>query len=117
MHGNGGHKLEALQIAGSPVNLIAFDFCACGKSEGERLTYGEKEVKDIETVVKFIKEKYEQPKLKFALWGRSMGASIALMYSSLHQADIYSLVLDSPFSSLKKVMSNVAKHTSKNILP
>ena len=46
-----------------------------------------------------------------------MGASISLMYSSLHQAEIYCLILDSPFSSLKKVMTNVAKHTSNNILP
>ena len=85
LHGNGGHKLEALHLAGSPINLIAFDFSACGKSEGEMLTYGENEVSDIEFVIKFVKERYRQPDLKLAIWGRSMGASIALMYTSLHQ--------------------------------
>ena len=41
LHGNGGHKLECLQIAHGNFNLVAFDFRACGKSEGEFVTYGE----------------------------------------------------------------------------
>lgn len=42
LHGNGGHKMEALQFANPRFNLVAFDFGACGKSEGEYLTYGER---------------------------------------------------------------------------
>ena len=32
LHGNGGHKMEALQVASTAINLVAFDFGACGKS-------------------------------------------------------------------------------------
>jgi hypothetical protein len=32
LHGNGGHKMEALQLFSQHINLIAFDFGACGKS-------------------------------------------------------------------------------------
>lgn len=42
LHGNGGHKMEAVQLLNPSFNLIAFDFAACGKSEGQYLTYGEK---------------------------------------------------------------------------
>jgi hypothetical protein len=42
LHGNGGHKMEAVQLLNQSFNLIAFDFAACGKSEGQYLTYGEK---------------------------------------------------------------------------
>ena len=47
LHGNGGHKLESLQLVDAPVNLVAFDFAACGKSQGNTLTYGDQEVADV----------------------------------------------------------------------
>ena len=34
LHGNGGHKMEALQLANGKVNIITFDFGGCGKSQG-----------------------------------------------------------------------------------
>lgn len=40
LHGNGGHKMEALQLVNQNINLAAFDFGACGKSQGEYLNYG-----------------------------------------------------------------------------
>jgi len=40
LHGNGGHKIEALQLVNQNINLAAFDFGACGKSQGEYLNYG-----------------------------------------------------------------------------
>ena len=46
------------------------------------------------------------------LWGRSMGASLALMYASLHPKNVVSLVLDTPFRSLEQVVRNVAEYSS-----
>ena len=44
LHGNGGHKMESLHLILDSnqyqINLVAFDFGACGKSQGECLTYG-----------------------------------------------------------------------------
>ena len=39
------------------------------------------------------------------LWGRSMGACTALVYASKHPEDeIVSIILDSPFKDLKKLV-------------
>ncbi len=91
--------MEAVQLVSPNVNLIAFDFSGCGKSEGQYLTYGEKEARDIRTVVEYVKERFRVKKI--ALWGRSMGASLAMMYASLHPKSISCLILDTPFRRLK----------------
>ena len=53
--------------------------------------------------------------MKFALWGRSMGASLAIMYASYKPENIFSLVLDTPFRRLKKILENVAQHSKKGV--
>ena len=40
---------------------------------------------------------------KVALWGRSMGASLGIMYASSFQRDVSCLILDTPFRWLKDV--------------
>lgn len=46
LHGNGGTKLEILNLIKFSnefnINLCSFDFSGCGNSEGEYLTYGQK---------------------------------------------------------------------------
>ena len=32
--------MEALQLSNLQINLVSFDFSACGKSQGDYLTYG-----------------------------------------------------------------------------
>jgi pimeloyl-ACP methyl ester carboxylesterase len=91
--------MEAAQLISPNINLIAFDFAACGKSEGTYLTYGEKEAKDIGTVIEYVKNRFKIKKI--VLWGRSMGASLAMMYASLHPRNISCLILDTPFRKLK----------------
>ena len=49
------------------------------------------------------------PKLQFTLWGRSMGASVALMYASSNPTNICAAILDTPFRTLKKIFQNYAK--------
>jgi alpha-beta hydrolase superfamily lysophospholipase len=46
------------------------------------------------------------------LWGRSMGAVTALMYSE-RDLSISGMVLDSPFSDLKVLVKDIAKNYSK----
>lgn len=74
--------MESLQLVNHQINLIAFDFAACGKSEGNFVTYGEKEGRDIDCVIAEVRRRYGARKI--GLWGRSMGASLAVMYASLH---------------------------------
>ena len=107
LHGNGGHKMEALQLANAnKVNIVTFDFQACGKSQGQYLQYGEQEARDVAAVVAEARRKYGIGKV--AVWGRSMGASIGIMYASLYPKDVNCLILDTPFRWLKQVIRNIA---------
>ncbi len=44
-----------------------------------------------------------------------MGASLAIMYTAKYPREVFSLVLDTPFRYLKKVVSNVAEHNSGSV--
>ena len=48
---------------------------------------------------------------KMSLWGRSMGAVTALLYLP-HDNQVTSVVLDSPFKSLKGLVEDMAAKTS-----
>ena len=45
----------------------------------------------------------------------SMGASLAIMYSAKYPRSVISLILDTPFRILKKVVKNVAEHNSGSV--
>ena len=66
------------------------------------MTYGEKEARDIGSVVDYVRDRFKVKKV--ALWGRSMGASLAMMYTSLHPRHIFCLILDTPFRRLREVL-------------
>lgn len=100
-HANSGSRVNALQIVRAVLpfgySVFAFDFGGSGLSEGEYVTLGSREHKDIECVVKYIKSQNKASKI--ALWGRSMGAVSSLLYGKL-DTDIAAIVADSAFSDL-----------------
>jgi pimeloyl-ACP methyl ester carboxylesterase len=57
---------------------------------------------DLANVVQFIKERFEVDRVN--LWGRSMGAVTAILYSSRFPKNIRKLVLDSPFSNFRQLV-------------
>lgn len=58
-----------------------------------------KEEENVRVLSGYLKHKYR----KIVLWGRSMGATTALMYCSRNK-DIECLILDSPFLKLEDVI-------------
>jgi dipeptidyl aminopeptidase/acylaminoacyl peptidase len=100
MHGNAGCKLEseiyAQQLLTSGINLCSFDFSGCGLSEGEWVTLGWKEQKDLSAVLAYLNGLGTVSKI--GLWGRSMGASTSIMYMADNQDTVHAAVLDSGFS-------------------
>ena len=83
LHCNTGSRIEALPLLEYliPLNisLFCFDFTGCGKSDGEYITLGVKEVEDVELFVNYLRNSKKISKI--ALWGRSMGAVTALKYA------------------------------------
>lgn len=66
------------------------------------------EKQDLETVVNYLRSSGKVSKI--GIWGRSMGAATALMYAANDPA-ISGIVLDSAFSSLKKIAEELVEKT------
>jgi len=93
-------------ILSAGAHFFCFDFTACGLSGGEYGSVGHFEQDDIERVVQHLTESGKVTKI--ALWGRSMGAVTAIMYSSKNPA-ISCVVLDSPFADFKRLVQELVK--------
>lgn len=82
-------------------DVVAFDFRGCGNSDGKYLTLGFLEKNDLKAVIEYVEAKFG-PR-KWMIWGRSMGAVTAILYTAKFEQSsdrISGLVLDSPFSDL-----------------
>ena len=110
-HGNSGSRMEGLSLLNylMPLNiaLFCFDFTGCGLSDGNYVTLGVNELDDAEAVMSFLKDTGEFN--AFVLWGRSMGAVTALLYTSKNPGITTALILDSPYYCFKKVVQDVAR--------
>lgn len=92
--------------------MCSFDFSGCGLSEGEYISLGWHEKDDVDLVVKYLEKNKKITKI--VLWGRSMGSSAAILYTSIFKEKIIAgLVFDSPFCSLKQLSEDIAKKNSK----
>ena len=80
------------------IAVCGFDFCGCGNAEGDVLSMGYYEQHDIRIVVDHVLKKF--PINQISLWGRSLGAVSSLLYIGIN-AEVKSVVLDSPFKHLK----------------
>jgi len=69
-------------------------------SEGEYVTLGQNETRDLGTVLKFLRDSGTITSI--ALWGRSMGASTSIFVAA-KDPHLTACVLDSPFTRLRTV--------------
>ena len=88
------------------ITLFCFDFSGCGMSEGDYISLGYYEKDDLKVVIDYLRKSDKVSTI--GLWGRSMGAVTSLMHAS-RDKNISGLVLDSPFSSLKRVAQDLIK--------
>ena len=106
LHGNSSSRCEAYAevkyLLPKNICLFSFDFCGCGKSEGDYISLGYYEKEDVHCVIEYLLKSKKVSKI--GLWGRSMGAVTAIMYASEHPSDISALILDSGFYSLNTLI-------------
>lgn len=76
-----------------------------GTSDGDWVTLGAHEVDDLQAAVDYLRREGSTSSL--GLWGRSMGAVTALLYSC-RDPSIAGVVADSPFSKLVDLMLELA---------
>ena len=109
LHSNSGSQRDAEEILFTVLqynmSVFALDFAGSGLSEGEYVTLGAYEQHDVQTAVDYLRS---LPSVStIGLWGRSMGAVTALLYSH-RDPSIAACVVDSPFSSLVDLMTEIA---------
>ena len=117
LHGNSSSRCEAYAevkyLLPKNICLFSFDFCGCGKSEGDYISLGYYEKEDVQCVIEYLLKSKKVSKI--GLWGRSMGAVTAIMYTAEHPNNISALILDSGFYSLNILIHELVK--SKINLP
>jgi len=104
LHGNSSSRIEAIPytrlLLPANITLFCFDFTGSGRSDGEYVSLGWWERDDLKCVIDYLRKTERVSTI--ALWGRSMGAATALLHAN-RDPSIAGLVLDSPFSSLRKL--------------
>ncbi|CAB9496772.1 Family with sequence similarity 108, member [Seminavis robusta] len=85
LHGNASARVEVLPqlsflLASGIFGVCSLDFTGSGQSDGEYVSLGYYERFDLECVLQYLQNRYRN--LEIVLWGRSMGASTALMHAS-----------------------------------
>ncbi len=103
-HGYGDKRAEDLMalFAGHGYGVIAWDFRAHGKSEGDFSSLGYYEVLDVKAALDFA---LAQPDVEhIGGWGGSMGA-VTMIHAAAQYPQIEALVVDSPFSTLEDEMN------------
>ena len=120
LHAHGSSRLGGMEVKNHflpKFSVCLFDFSGCGLSEGEYITLGLKERDDVQTVLKALQTKYGLR--YFFLYGRSMGAVSALLYSHKFVCGgdgyisgyddpargVLGIALDSPFTKAKSTVS------------
>jgi alpha-beta hydrolase superfamily lysophospholipase len=86
------------------VSVFAFDCAGSGRSDGEFVTLGWGEQRDLADVIAFLRASGEVSTI--ALWGRSMGAATALLHAH-RDPSVAAIVLDSPFADLRRLCSEL----------
>jgi hypothetical protein len=109
MHGNSSCRVEAIEyvetILSIGATVLAFDFSGCGLSEGPYISLGWYEQEDVQTIITWLRNSGKVSTI--GLWGRSMGASTALMFGH-RDPSIAAMILDSPFSDLSVLCRELA---------
>lgn len=105
LHSAGMNQFEALNIVPylvtEEISLFAFDFPGCGLSGGNYLPFDGSGPPHVLNCVKHLRQK--EGIEKFCLWGRSMGAAIALETVSLYSNEFSCVVSDSSFCNLDEL--------------
>lgn len=118
LHGNCSSRLEACDIwqvlLPRGITVFTVDLAGSGLSEGEYISLGHYEERDLKAVIEHLRNSGEVSAV--GLWGRSMGAATSILRAS-EDWDIAGVVLDSPFSSLRVVAEELVHSNSGGAVP
>lgn len=113
VHGSDMHRADpnintlgiAAELVGYGYNVLMFDLRGHGESDGDRLSAGYHERKDLHGAVKYVTERGFE---KIGVLGFSMGAATALM-TAAENNDVDCVVSDSCFADITDIMGREFK--------
>lgn len=104
LHGNCSSRLEAFDalpvLLPRDLTVFCLDLSGSGRSEGEYISLGHHEEKDLMCVLEHLRSNPSVTSI--GLWGRSMGAVTSILRAE-EDYGLAACVLDSPFGDLKTV--------------
>jgi len=139
-HCNSGCRCEANEavtlLIPAGIAVMALDFAGSGQSEGQYVSLGVREVDDVSCAVAELRRgittnanadadadadadasrKVLWRTGRIALWGRSMGAVVCILYGQ-RDPSVCGIVMDSPFSRLGPLMVELARDQAGFKLP
>lgn len=99
-------------------NILIFDFRAQGESEGDTISIGFHEKKDVHAALNFLQNNPATSNKIIVALGVSMGAAALLSAVSERPAEVKALVLDSTFARLfDQLCQSFARRTGLPIMP
>jgi fermentation-respiration switch protein FrsA (DUF1100 family) len=114
---SGGHKGQRQGALGIAValwrkgfNVILYSYRGMPGSDRVPVTFGIKEVLELQAVIAFARKRI--PHARIGLLGYSMGAVVSLL-GAAGEPDVQALVLDSPFSDLRRIMVENVRRAGK----
>jgi alpha-beta hydrolase superfamily lysophospholipase len=100
-----GFRDRADALARRGWNAAAIDLRGHGESEGEHTAFGAHESDDLRAWIAVLADRVG-PGMTLAVWGRSMGAAIALKAAAEHEpTPIAALVLEAPYHDLEAAIA------------
>jgi pimeloyl-ACP methyl ester carboxylesterase len=107
LHGKGTNRTAMLHrslfLAEHSYNLLMIDLRAHGTSDGNRLSFGYYEQRDVLGAVNYLKGRGFKPE-HIGVFGHSMGASVGLM-AMAQTPDIHTMVADSSYDELSSELN------------
>lgn len=113
LHGVGANKSDVLPqtrflVEKGGWNLFYFDFRGHGESEGKHTSLGPLEVRDLEAALRFLHAEKTAQAGRIALFGFSLGASVALVGAASH-LEVQAVVAESPFADVEETIARFGK--------
>ena len=114
---SGGHKGQRQGALGIAValwrkgfNVVLYSYRGMPGSDRAPITFGIKEVLELQAAIAFARKRI--PNARIGLLGYSMGAVVSLL-GAAGEPGVQALVLDSPFSDLRKLLIENVRSSSK----
>ena len=114
---SGGHKGQRTNSLGISAalwrkgfNVILYSYRGMPGSARAPITFGIKEVLELQAVIAFARKRI--PHARIGLLGYSMGAVVSLL-GAAGEPGVEALVLDSPFSDLRRLMAENVRRAAK----